>query len=360
MSITVTSSPRFSSVDALRGLTVAAMLLVNNAGDWDHVYSWLEHATWHGCTPPDFIFPFFLLIVGVSLYLALVPKLEQGANRRVMMRAVFWRGVRIIGLGLVLHWIAHLLIPGRDFRLLGVLQRIGICFILAGYLTIYVRQLRQLALLLAVILLAYWALLYFGGTYQPQLNLADKIDTAVLGKLAYAFDAKTGLAQEPEGILSTLPALATVLMGVLAGAWLRNGQAQRLWQYALVALFLGAIWSWVLPLNKQLWTSSFVLWTGGLAYLALALAHRLIDLRGLPAVGKSFGVNAIAAYALSWIATCVLAGTAWMDKLYPLAFGGLAVTYDAAFASFAFAASFTAVFAVLMWGLRLKGWRISI
>ena len=178
---------RFLSVDALRGLSVAAMLLVNSAGDWDHVYPWLEHARWHGVTPADFIFPFFLFIVGVSLYLALTPKLENnlvtGRSNVMLARTVMWRGVRIVALGVLLHLIAYALIPGREFRLMGVLQRIGLCFILSGLLLIYVQRLSVLAMISGAILLFYWGLLSLAGSYQPHMNLVDQIDSQVLVSL---------------------------------------------------------------------------------------------------------------------------------------------------------------------------------
>lgn len=357
----VKTMQRFLSVDALRGLTVAAMLLVNSAGDWDHVYPWLEHASWHGATPADFIFPFFLFIVGVSLYLALTPKLDAGVDRFDLARTVVWRGVRIIALGLLLHAIAYALIPGREFRLMGVLQRIGLCFIFAGLLLIYVRRLSLLAMLSAAILLLYWGALSMAASYEPHINLVDQLDTKVLGKLAYSFDVNTGLAQEPEGLLSTIPALVSVLLGVLAGAVLRAGQTQRLWQSAILLALVAWIWSWYLPFNKQLWTSSFVLWTTSFACIALWVAHHLVDRGSWPALGLSFGINAIAAYAGSWIATCVLAGMGWMTPLYQHIFAAyLAPGLGSEFASFAFAASFTGLFALLMLSLRKVGWRFSI
>ncbi|MFZ6801450.1 acyltransferase family protein [Undibacterium sp. Di24W] len=361
----VKSPQRFLSVDALRGLSVAAMLLVNSAGDWDHVYPWLEHASWHGVTPADFIFPFFLFIVGVSLYLALTPKLEKnlanGLSNSVLARVVMWRGARIIALGVFLHLIAYALIPGREFRLMGVLQRIGLCFIFAGLLLIYVRRFSALAIISGAILLFYWGLLSLAGSYEPHINLVDQIDSRVLGKLAYSFDARTGLAQEPEGLLSTIPALVSVLLGVFAGTLLRTGQTQRLLQFAIFFAILAWTWSFYFPMNKQLWTSSFVLCTTSFACVALWLAHRLIDQAQWPAIGISFGINAIAAYAGSWILTCILAGTGWMSPFYQRYFAANLVSiWGAEFSSFIFAASFTGFFAVLMFVLRKVGWRFSI
>lgn len=352
---------RFLSIDALRGLTVAAMLLVNNAGDWDHVYWWLEHAAWDGTTPADFIFPFFLVIVGVSLYLAFIPKLEQGVGNRQLLQSVGWRACKIFAFGVLLHVIAMCLIPGREFRLLGVLQRIGICFFVAGGILIYVRSLHVQGLIILGILVGYWYLLMTAGSFQAHLNLADQIDTRWLGHFAYSYDAKTGLAQEPEGILSTLPAIASVLFGIQAGAFLRQLRGQRLWQYGLLLVLLGWLWSFVLPLNKSLWTSSFVLWTSGFSFLMIWLMHRLIDIAKWPAFGLSFGVNAIAAYGGSWVATCLLAASGLMDVIYPKWFtGGLTPLVGPHMSSLIFASIFTGIFAVVMYFLRQRGWRFSI
>jgi predicted acyltransferase len=355
------ASQRFSSIDALRGLTVAAMLLVNNAGDWSYVYPWLTHASWHGANPADFIFPFFLVIVGVSLYLAITPKIEKGIAAGELARSVIWRSCKIFALGIILHLIAFALIPGREFRLMGVLQRIGLCFLLAGLLLIYMRSLRYQWFVISGTLLCYWYLLLQGGSFEPHVNLVDQIDTQFLKGLAYNYDATTGLAQEPEGLLSTLPAAVSVLLGIQAGAYLRRGQAYRLWQLGLLLGALGVMWSHVLPFNKHLWTPSFVCWTTGFAYLLIWLAHRLVDQRHLPAIGLSFGVNAIAAYAGSWIATCVLAGSGWMDKIYVAWFVPVFTSWTSPyFTSCMFAFVFTGIFALLMWMLRKIGWRFSI
>jgi len=355
------SVQRLSSIDALRGLTVAAMLLVNSAGDWNHVYPWLEHAEWNGCTPADFIFPFFLSIVGVSISLALGPKIDAGADSSQLARTVLLRAARIALLGMALHVLAWALLEGRGLRLLGVLQRIGICFALGGLLVIYVRaELAQWGIFI-FILLAYWALLTAGGGLQPDANLADKIDTVLLGRYAYIHDPATGAAHDPEGWLSTLPALASVILGIRAGVWLRRGQTRSLWLAGIAARALGAAWSTALPFNKQLWTSSFVLWTGGFALLAIALAHRLIDVRGWPPFGRSFGVNAIAAYAGSWTAICVLAGSGALPVLYKaLCERPLAPVFGPDFSSMAFALGFTGLWWLIVRAFYRRGWRITI
>jgi predicted acyltransferase len=337
---------RLDSVDALRGLTVAAMLLVNDPGDWGHVYAPLEHAAWHGCTFADLIFPLFLFIVGVSLSLSLGPRVEAGDDPAVLRRTVLVRALRIIVLGLVLHAVAHWLMDTRAFRPFGVLQRIGLCFAVAGLLAIETRP-RTQWVAFGAILLGYWALLSWGGPLSKEGNLASRIDTALLGRFAYEFDAATGLGHEPEGLLSTLPAIATTLLGVRAGDWLRRGQRSRLWQLGVAALLAGWAWSWVFPFNKQLWTSSYVLWSGGWAMLALLVAHELIDRRGWPAWGRSFGVNAIAAYAGAWLAVCVLEGLHWGGPLYRVAFEWMTPITGAHVPSLAYAV----VFVCVWWGV---------
>jgi predicted acyltransferase len=353
--------PRLNSIDALRGLTVAAMLVVNDAGDWGHVYPWLEHAEWFGCTLADFIFPIFMLIVGVSISLALGPKIEAAENRAELSRGVLLRGIRIVLLGIALHFIASLLLQGRGFRLLGVLQRIGICFAIAGLLVIHVRSARVQWGIFFAILVGYWALLTFTGPLTPEYNLADRIDSALLGRLAYQFDPISGHGHDPEGVLSTLPALATVIFGLRAGAWLRAGKIRALLLAGISALIVAFAWSSVFPFSKQLWTSSFVLWTGGFGILAIVLAHQLIDVRGWPPIGRSLGINAIAAYAGSWLATCLLEGTGAMGPLYGSVFEQLLSPVIGPFmSSLAFALAFASFFWILMTLMRKYGWRFTI
>lgn len=333
---------RFASVDALRGLTVAAMLLVNNPGSWSHVYAPLLHAEWHGCTPTDLVFPFFLVIVGVSIALGVVPGVEQGADRAALSRTVLTRALRILGLGLLLHLLAWWWLDLANFRPWGVLQRIGICFALAGMVAIWLRPRLQGALLL-VLLAGYAELLAAGGTLAPWLNLPSRFDTALFGPLLYQYDAATGHGHDPEGLVSTLGALASTLLGLRAGALLRQ-RPWRLLPAAVVLLVAGGLWAQWLPLNKNLWTSSYVLWTGGWAFAGLWLAHILIDRRHWPALGRRFGVNAITAYAgSSAMVLAMMASGSWGWLWEQLFNRWLTPLGGAPFASLVMALSFVAL-----------------
>lgn len=351
---------RFDSVDALRGITVAAMLLVNNPGDWDHVYAPLLHSEWNGCTPTDLVFPFFLFIVGVSIALGIVPRVEAGADLPALRRAVLIRAAKIIGLGLLLHLLAFWLLDKDWFRPWGVLQRIGLCFAVAGLLATATRGMAQWAII-TILLLGYWALLVAGGSFAPLENLVSRVDAALLGPMAYRFDPVTGLGHDPEGLLSTLPAIATTLLGVRAGQWLRNGDMKRLLLATAITLVAGFTWSHWFPFNKNLWTSSYVLWAASWAMLALAVCHVLIDGRKWPALGRRFGVNAIAAYAGSAAMVYVFAGWGWSDPIYRLAFSDWMTPFFGPYLpSLAFALAFVAFWwAVVLWMDR-RHWYLKV
>jgi len=354
-----TAPARFASVDALRGLTVAAMLLVNTPGDWSHVYAPLLHAEWHGITPTDLVFPFFLFIVGVSIALGVVPRAEAGTPRPVLMRAVLWRATKIIALGLALHLLAFLLLDRPSFRPWGVLQRIGLCFAMAGVIVLYLRPRAQWILIVAL-LAGYWALMAPWG-YDPFTHLAARVDTALFGPWVYQWDAALARGQDPEGLLSTLPAIATTLLGVRVGAWLRAGATSMIGWAAVAMILLGLAWSLVFPLNKALWTSSYVLFTAGCAMLALLVAHVLVDRRGWPAVGRRFGVNAIAAYVGAAVMTYVLLGLGWMEPIYRHGFADWMTPRVGAYVpSLAFALAFVGVWWLVVWAMDRRGWYVKV
>lgn len=352
-------APRLASVDALRGCAVAAMLLVNNPGDWGHVYAPLRHSEWNGCTPTDLIFPTFLFLVGVSIALSMA-RIVDAAARRDALGTSWLRALRLILLGGVLHGLAMWAYDTPHFRVWGVLQRIGLCFGVAASAMLYLRA-RGQWIAIALLLFGYWALLEMTGGSVPLDNIASRIDSWMLGPHAYRFDAASGRGHDPEGLSSTLPAIATTLIGIRAGAWLRGHGTSPLLLAGGVALSIGWLWSFVVPWNKNLWTPSFVAWSAGWAMLLLVLCHRLFDVRGWPPFGRSMGINAIVAYAGSWAMACLmekygLFGALYRDGFQPL----LAPTFGDEAASFAFAAAFVAFWCLLMWAMQRKGWRIVI
>lgn len=343
------SKGRLASLDALRGCTVAAMLLVNDPGDWDHVFAPLDHSKWNGCTPTDLVFPFFLFVVGVSVALAILPRLEQGAVPGTLTRAALWRALRILGLGVAINVLAWWWMPGVHLRLPGVLQRIGVCFAGVALFAVYTKPRTQWAAI-AVLLLGYWGLLLLGGSLEPWVNIASRTDSAVFGRFVYLIDPVTGRGHDPEGLLSTLPSLASTLLGLRAGSWLRQNKLKPLLLGGVLSLLLAALWSLWLPLNKNLWTPSFVLWCAGWATLAMLAFHVLVDQRGWPAIGRRFGVNAIAAYAGSELMQIVLPALGWQNPLYQHLFANWMTPLVGPFIpSLAFAVVFVAVWWLIVY-----------
>jgi len=342
---------RLASVDALRGCTVALMLLVNDPGDWDHVYWPLEHAEWNGCTPTDLVFPFFLFMVGVSIALAIGPRVEQGSDKSALARAALKRAMRILLLGVAINVLAWLIMPGAHLRFPGVLQRIGVCFAGAALFAIYTRPRVQWASVV-VLLLGYAGLLLAGGSLEPFTNIVSRTDFALFGHTVYLIDPVTGRGHDPEGLLGCLPSLATSLLGLRAGQWLREENLKALTLSGIAWLVLGFACSLVLPLNKNLWTPSFVLWTAGWATIALVVFHVLIDRRGWPAIGRRFGVNAVAAYAGSELMQILLPGLRIQDPLYQHLFAGWITPLAGPYvASLAFAVVFVALWWMIVYAM---------
>ena len=302
-------SQRLLSLDAFRGLTVAAMILVNNPGDWGHIYAPLEHAPWNGWTPTDLIFPFFLFIVGVSITFALSRSNGAGLeNQRNVIGKILTRSLTLFLLGLFLNFF-----PKFDVtvvRIPGVLQRIALVYLACSLLFLKTTP-RQQLYILGGLLVGYWLLLTVvpvpGVGYanlEPTTSLAAWLDRTIITP-AHVY--KPAKVWDPEGLLSTLPATSTGMLGLLTGTWLRSNRPATdkvAWLFtAGCGLTLGGlIWDGFFPINKALWTSSYVLLTGGLAMIGLALCYWLIDVRNyskgvLPLV--AFGVNAITVFFLS-------------------------------------------------------------
>jgi len=288
------------------------MIVVNDPGTWSAVYPPLLHAEWNGWTPTDTIFPFFLFIAGASLALSIARRREAGDGRPVLLRRVVTRGALLFVLGLALNAAAFLSLHPERFRILGVLQRIGLCLIVGGAVFL-AGGARGAAATAAVLLLGYWGLMRLVpvpgcgvGRLDPRCNLAAFVDRAVLGSHTWKPDF------DPEGLLSTLPAAGTTLLGVVAGKRLRSGRSRRRRLAALAiggiaAVVAGLLWGRVFPINKSLWTSSYALFMAGLATLSLVACIWLIDVKGWRAWSAPFvwlGRNAIAAF----VASDVLAG----------------------------------------------------
>ncbi|KQS41195.1 acyltransferase family protein [Pedobacter sp. Leaf194] len=313
---------RLLSLDFLRGLTVAAMILVNNPGSWAHIYAPLEHAEWNGCTPTDLVFPFFLWIVGVSIAFAMSSsKADPSSHKKTIIKAVK-RGLILYFLGFFLAIFGKLLNdPAHAFqtvRLLGVLQRIGIVFIISSIIFLKASQ-KTIFKTLIVILAVYWALMTFvpvpGVGYpnmEKETNLAAWIDRGILTESHTWASSKTW---DPEGVLSTLPAIGTCLFGILVGIWMRRKDVDNatkvawLFSAGIAAVVLGLLWDLQFPINKALWTSSYVLYAGGLASVALALCYWVIDVQGYKKFTTPFvvyGVNAITVFFLAGLMPRVL------------------------------------------------------
>ncbi len=293
--------PRLLSIDVFRGLTIAGMIIVNTPGN-NEAYRQLDHAEWNGCTMTDLVFPFFLFIAGVSLVFSLSKSLESGRTEGLAGK-ILRRTAIIFGLGLFLNAIPNY--HPSTIRILGVLQRIAICYGVTSLLFIKTSLKTQIALAVAA-LAGYWLMMTYipvpgfgAGVLTKEGSLASFIDRVVLGPHTY----RQGV-YDPEGVLSSIPALATALLGVFTGLWLRSRREDVVKIYGMAAAGAGlaaAGWLWGIsfPINKALWTSSYVLYTAGLALLALAFCYRLIEVKGIKRWSRPFeiyGVNAIAAY----------------------------------------------------------------
>lgn len=288
------------------------MLLVNDPGSWSYVYAPLDHAEWNGWTPTDLIFPFFLLIVGISLELSFARRAAEGAARGALARKVATRAAIIFALGLLLNGFPHYHLA--TLRIMGVLQRIAVVYLATGliYLTNGERTQRWIV---ATLLVGYWALLtlvpvpgHGAGILERQGNLAQYVDQVVLGAHRWKPD------WDPEGILSTLPAIATCLLGVMAGRWIRGErpQAERalgMYVWGVLGMLVGVVWGIWFPINKNLWSSSYVLFTAGFGLVVLATFYYFVDVRGHDRWAwplYAFGTNSILAFVASGLLARVL------------------------------------------------------
>src|SRR5215207_7259104 len=352
-------SSRLVSLDVFRGLTIAAMVLVNNPGTWSSIYWPLQHAEWHGWTPTDLVFPFFLFIVGVSITLAFARRVEQGGVKRDLYLKVFKRTAIIFGLGLFLNGFPYFQLS--TIRIPGVLQRIAICYLIASLIFLTTKVRAQLLIALAL-LIGYWIVMtriaapgFAAGDLSKEGSIASFIDRVILGPHIW----RQGRVYDPEGILSTIPAVATTLIGVLTGNWLRSERTRTdkvvaMFVAGAVCVALGWAWNSFFPINKPLWTSSYVLFTAGLGLQFLAFCYWLIDIKGYRRWARPFevfGLNAIALYVVAGLIASMLGeikvgGTPLGAWIYNNLFASWASPVNA---SLAFAISFVLVCLGLMW-----------
>lgn len=302
-------SARLLSLDVFRGMTVAFMIIVNTPGTWSHVYAPLRHASWHGCTPTDLVFPSFLFISGVAMFYSLRKynfEFSGASLFRILRRVLL-----IFAAGLFLNIFPHFDRDYNTLRIMGVLQRIALAWGLGAVLVLLIRK-NYIWIATAVILFGYWALMHFMGGADPyslEGNYARTLDIAVLGEnhLYKGF----GMPFDPEGLLSTLPATATVLLGFMAGGLISSGGTSWKtpgWLTLTGALLIGAglLWGQYFPINKPIWTSSYVLYAGGIGMVILALLFVIIDiwnLKGWTGFFNTFGTNPLFTYLLAGIWT---------------------------------------------------------
>lgn len=397
----VTKAPRerLLSLDVFRGLTIAGMLLVNDPGSWGSIYPPLEHANWNGWTPTDLIFPFFLFIAGVTTHLSLNARRAQGASESDIRKQIVRRGLLIFLFGFMMNgfpyftWTA---IPGvtdptflhrvgdrlLHWRIMGVLQRIGVAYLVAALLT-QGRTVKQQVTTIVVLLYGYW----FAMTLLPVP------DTGVLGQLAIGAPEHTmaawwdrllldwsrfGLGNhtwvssvtwDPEGIFSTIPAVATAMLGNLAGQWLSvkrplTDRLNALFAVGALGMMTGLMWNWSFPINKSIWTSSYVVFCAGMAAVAIATIMWIVDVQQVKGWTKPFviyGMNPMVAFVGSGVmARCIYSifTANYGGKTIPLE----AAMYEAGFASWlspvnaslAFAITFVLFWFAILYGLYRK------
>lgn len=307
---------REQSIDVLRGLTIALMIIVNNPGSWVATYPPLKHASWNGFTLCDCVFPFFLFVMGVSMYFSFSKggfKLSWKTGRRFLLLLV---------IGLLLNYVSGIVWGGvwslGELRLTGVLVRFALCFGISALLVCKVNH-KWLGWISAVILVGYALLLWLGNGYEyGPSNILSKADRWLLG--AHMYD-DNGI--DPEGILSTVPAVAHTLIGFLVGKTLAEGNLRKMDVIGAALLTGGFLLMWALPLNKKIWSPSFVLVTCGAATLLLSMLHYWIDEKNVwkhTGFFKVFGTNAIFCYILSHVIAWVLDGSG-LHKAYRLAIG---------------------------------------
>ncbi len=372
-----TFGARLISLDALRGFTIAGMVIVNDPGSWGNVYAPLLHAEWNGITPTDLVFPFFLFMVGVSITLAYTKRMDDGVSKKELYKKLISRSIKIMLLGWFLWLWPNFNVEGMRFA--GVLPRISIVFFFCAIIFMNTNW-KQQVWIGSFILLAYWLLFvlvpvpvddviqnailtgtvlssgnnlielggirqlsegFIAANYDPGINITAWFDRIFLPGRFWQ------VTWDPEGLLSSLPAIATGIIGMLIGKLFLSIEEpfkKLTWLFfvGFSMYLIGEVWAWFMPLNKNLWTSSYVLWTAGVATMGLAACMLVVDILGYKKwtkVGRVYGANAITSYVLSGMLTLVFYGSIFGDnslnRMFMDAFTGIG--FAPKFASFIYA-----------------------
>ena len=386
--------PRFHALDIFRGATVCLMILVNNPGDWGHIYGPLKHAPWEGCTPTDLVFPFFLFAVGNAMAFVM-PRLQEMSQSAALTK-ILKRGLLIFLIGVLLNWFPfikwdnNLLVakPFATLRIFGVLQRIALAYTFAA-LVIYFFKLRGAFYTATLLLLGYWMITAFSGYPAPDGSIdpfslegfwGTHLDRSILG--ADHMYKGEGVPFDPEGIASTIPAIAQVIFGFLVGDYIRQkgknaDMVANLFVAGMVLWIAGMAWGLVFPINKKIWTSSYVLYTTGLAILLLATMIQLIEFRNWKGAMSRFfdvfGKNPLFIFVLSALVPKSLAliriPNGVNDQGQPKWLGPLGWFYEqfckplsskAENSSLFYAILFILCFWATAWCMDKKGWYVKV
>jgi predicted acyltransferase len=297
---------RYLALDVFRGMTIATMITVNNPGSWSHIYAPLKHSAWHGCTPTDLVFPFFLFIVGVSMFFSFT-KYDQKLDSKSLLK-VLRRTALIFLIGLFLNSFPQWQTDYSRLRIMGVLQRIALAYGIGSVIVLAFNK-KYLPYIALSILLIYWALLGFLGGPDPYSlagNLTPKVDAFLLGE-AHLYKG-FGIPFDPEGLLSTFPSIATVILGFMAGGLISRTERSKIPLYLIIygvsGVAAGMLWGLLFPVNKPLWTSSYVIYTAGLACIIMAILIWIIDIKEYKkwtSFFVVFGMNPLFIFALAGV-----------------------------------------------------------
>ncbi|HYL34508.1 MAG TPA: DUF5009 domain-containing protein [Bryobacteraceae bacterium] len=361
---------RLLSLDVFRGATLASMVLVNDPGSWDHIYPPLEHAAWHGWTFTDTVFPFFLWIAGVSFMLSMARRMERGDHRGQLFWHVLRRSLIIFAVGLFINGFPYF--HFSRIRYMGVLQRIAICYLIAGSLAL-VLKIRGLIVATVALLAGYWLLMLLvpvpgcgAGSLAKDCNLAKYVDNIVLAGHMWS-GTKTW---DPEGLVSTIPAIASMLFGLLTGHLLRMNRTpaeKTAWLFAIgnLLLFAGLVMNVWLPINKNLWTSSYAVFMAGLASVIFALCFWIVDVVKLRRWSRFFaiyGMNALAVFILTGLIGRLLeiiaiSGQPLGTRIFDSLFAPLASPINA---SLLYALANVVFYFLLVYLMYRRGWFLKV